>query len=143
MTETADFWDTNLLLGYTVDWDSLGPPVDTYLQARGSRRETIASTRVFEEARRVVKKQRRRARTAADRVFEQFDAGRHDTVDDVKDFVCAEFADDWGKVDPVLDYIDHHDSAFLSRRRTRNGRSGRRSRRSQMTSLSQTTLSNG
>ena len=122
MTETADFWDTNLLLGYTVDWDRLGPPVDTYLQARGSHRETIASTRVFEEARRVVEKQRRRARTAADRVFEQFDAGRHDTVDDVKDFVCAEFADDWGKVDPVLDYIDHHGSAFLGLTQTNSER---------------------
>ena|GEM_PF-3410033 len=113
MTETADFWDTNLLLGYTVDWDRLGPPVDAYLQARGTQRETVASTRVFEEARRVVEKQRRRARTAADRVFEQFDAGGYDTVDDVKDFVYATFADDWGKADPVLDYIDYHDSAFL------------------------------
>lgn len=114
MSETkADFWDTNLLLGYTVEWDELGPPVDTYLQTRGSSRETVASTRVFEEARRVIEKQRQRARTAANRVFEQFDAGDYDTIDDVKKFVHAECGDDWGKVGPVLDYIDHHDGAFL------------------------------
>lgn len=109
----TDFWDTNLLLGYTVDWDDFGQPVGTYRQERGSNREMAASTRAFEEAKSVVEKQRRRARQAADRVFEQFDSGRHDTVADVKQFVYGEFADDWGKVGPVLEYIDHHGDAFV------------------------------
>lgn len=108
-----DFWDTNLVVGYTVDWDRYGPPVEAYLRARGDERETVASTRAFDEAEAVVETQRRRVRQAADRVFEAFDAGRHDSVTDVKGFVHAEFGDDWAKVSPVLDYIDHHDGAFL------------------------------
>lgn len=117
-----DFWDTNIVLGYTVEWDDFSSPVDSYLQTRASERELIASTRVFDEALSVVEKQRRRARQAADRVFEQFDSGPYDTIEDVKGFVHSEFDDDWQKVGPILSYIDYHDSAFLGLTQTDSDR---------------------
>lgn len=108
-----DFWDTNIVLGYTVEWDDFNSPVDSYLQTRASERELIASTRVFDEALSVIEKQRKRVRQAADRVFEQFDSGPYDTIEDVKRFVHGEFGDDWQKVGPILSYIDYHNNAFL------------------------------
>lgn len=117
-----DFWDTNIVLGYTVEWDDFTSPVDSYLQTRASERELIASTRVFDEALKVVENQRRRARQAADRVFGTFDAGQYDTIDDVQAFVHSEFAEDWQKVGPILSYIDHHDSAFLGLTQTNSER---------------------
>lgn len=109
----SDFWDTNILLGYTIEWDDLGSPVESYLENRATERELIASTRGFDEALSVVEKQRKRTREAADRIFEQFETGQYDTIKDVKKFVHREFGDSWGKIGPILSYIDYHDDAFL------------------------------
>lgn len=114
----TDFWDTNIILGYTVRWDDLGSPVESYLSSRATDRELITSTRVFDEALGVVETQRKRAREAADRVFERFESSRYDTIEDVKKFVHREYAEDWGKVGPILGYIDYHDGAFLGLTRT-------------------------
>ncbi|WP_436931552.1 hypothetical protein [Halosimplex halobium] len=109
----TDFVETNVILAKTLEWDDLSVPVSEYLADRGSSQSLVTSARVFEEARRVVEKQRKRIREVAEKIHEDFDPGYFDTIDDVLKFVDREFLDRWDKLDPIKRYIEYYDSGFL------------------------------
>lgn len=112
-SEPIDFLDTNVVLGYTIQWDAYTTEVERYIDDRGNEQELVTSTRVFEEALSVVEKQRKRAREVADEIFEGFDPSHFDTVEDVKGFVRREYRSEWDKLGPILEYIEYHDGGYL------------------------------
>lgn len=100
------FVETNIVIGYTVDWDRQSPVVREYLDSRTSATNIHTSPRVLEEAEGVVNDRRRAAKQAARLVFEKFEAGdHHPPVDQVVDFVRSELSHER---DAVVDHVIQH-----------------------------------
>lgn len=99
------FVETNIIIGYTVDWDRQAPIVRQYI-ASTSGADLHTSPRVLSEAEGVVNDRRRLAKQAAKRIFQNFDAGSHrPTIDDIVDFVYGELVH-YGEL--VVDHIIQH-----------------------------------
>lgn len=100
------FVETNIVIGYTVDWDRQSPVVREYLDSRTSSTNIHTSPRVLEEAEDVINDRRRAAKQAARLVFEKFEAGnRHPPVDQIVDFVRSELSHERGT---VVDHVIQH-----------------------------------
>lgn len=99
------FVETNIIIGYPVDWDRQAPVVRPYLDSL-SGINLHTSRRVLEEAEDVINDRRRLAKQAARRIFQDLDAGRHRPgTQQIVDFV-------WGELshcrDSVVDHVIQH-----------------------------------
>lgn len=84
------FIETNLIIGYTVDWDRQAPVVDTYLDSITGT-DLYTSRRVLTEAEDVVNKRRRLAKQAARRIFQDFDTSHSQPkINDIIKFITRE-----------------------------------------------------
>lgn len=110
---SSHFVDTNILIGYSVAWDSQSHPVEQYTSS-GSFHEADhwASEAVLDEAEDVVNKQRRLSRQAAKVVFEQgnVDPGP-DAEQDLINLVRSEFDDD--SISGVLSLMEDNPHLFI------------------------------
>lgn len=110
------FIDTNILIGYTVEWDRLGGTVGTYLNVVGHDRTIYSSPRAVKEALYVVREQRRLAKRATRIVYEDYDrAGTYDEIEHIKRFVHSELADGTGDttgIGGVLALIEEKENTF-------------------------------
>jgi hypothetical protein len=104
--------DTNIILGFTIDWQDKSQPLNTYISNVESDVSLVASERVFQEAKNVVRKQRQLAKLAGRVVFQEM--GRNNpyaSTQDIIDTVWAKFAnrDDVQKntLSAVCGYIEH------------------------------------
>lgn len=108
------FVETNIIIGYTVEWDRQAAVVQQYLDSTvgvGFR----TSPRVLSEAEDVVNKRRRLAKQAAKRIFENFDPGTtRPSVDVIVDFVYGELRDfRHPVVDHVIQHIKDNESYYI------------------------------
>lgn len=86
------FVETNIIIGYPVDWDRQAPVVRPYLDSL-SGINLHTSRRVLEEAEDVINDRRRLAKQAARRIFQDLDAGRHRPgTQQIVDFVWGELS---------------------------------------------------
>jgi hypothetical protein len=86
------FIETNIIIGYTVDWDQQAPVVKQYLDSIHSI-DLYTSPRVLTEAEDVVNDRRRLTKQAAQLIFQDFDAGRHQPpIQQIVDFVWRELS---------------------------------------------------
>lgn len=86
------FVETNIIIGYPVDWDRQAPVVRPYLDSL-SGINLHKSRRVLEEAEDVINDRRRLAKQAARRIFQDLDAGRHRPgTQQIVDFVWGELS---------------------------------------------------
>jgi hypothetical protein len=101
-----DFIETNIIIGYTVDWDRQSSVVQQYVEVRAGGVDLHTSSRVIAEAEDVISDRRRLAKQAARRIFQDFSAsGRHPPVDQVVDFVRGELSH---KRDVAVDHVIQH-----------------------------------
>lgn len=70
----SHFIETNILLGYTVDWDDQSSGINGYLNAVDTAVDLSTSVRAVNEAKKVVTDRRRPTVQAARLVFEEFEA---------------------------------------------------------------------
>lgn len=113
------FADTNVIIGYTVNWDRLENVVTTYLGCLDEGCTVHFSTRAIKEAIGVVRRQRRLAKRAARCVFEDFDpSGSHNEVEHIKSFVLSELGSGAGNppvsgLGGLLEFIGTNDGLFV------------------------------
>lgn len=99
------FVETNIIIGYTVEWDRQVSTVEEYLDGI-SDVELRTSIRVLDEAEKVVNERRRVTKQAANKIFQDFDAGRgRPQVDEIVDFVYKELSH---YRDAVVDHVIQH-----------------------------------
>lgn len=117
------FVETNIIIGYTVDWDRQAPVVRQYI-ASTSGVDLHTSLRVLSEAEGVVNDRRRLAKQAAKRIFENFDAGsRRPSVDDIVDFVYGELSHYGASiVDHVIQHIRDNEDYYIGLTQVNNRR---------------------
>lgn len=108
------FIETNILIGYTVDWDGQSSGVNGYLTAVDATRNLSTSLRAVDEAKKVVTDRRRPTVQAARLIFEEFEAktdqpSKSDIIgflrpklDHLRDSVRSH----------VFDYIEHRIEMF-------------------------------
>lgn len=88
------FCDTNIVIGYTVDWSTLNNPVATYFDCLGDRCVVHFSERAIKEAKTVIQRHRRFAKRAARLVFEKFSPTRdHSQLEHIEGFLRSELGD--------------------------------------------------
>lgn len=99
------FIETNIIIGYTVDWDRQAPVVRPYIDSL-SGIDLHTSPRVLTEAEDVVNERRRLAKQVARRIFQDFETGgRRPQIQQIIDFVWAEL-DRYR--DSVVDHVVQH-----------------------------------
>ena len=104
--ETRDFIETNIIIGYTVDWDRHQASVQEYIESRSDQVDMYTCARVLKEAEDVVSARRRVAKQAAKLVFQNFDGSVEPfEIDDVVGFVRKELGNNR---DPVVDHVIQH-----------------------------------
>ncbi|MDH5020385.1 hypothetical protein [Halobacterium rubrum] len=116
------FIDTNILIGYTVEWDNQRDPVSEYTSANPYAEAAIhTSEAVLDEAEDVVNKQRRLAKQAARKVFEDCDTdGGVNAEQDIIDFIRSEFDDD--SIRGVLRLVSHIPNLYIGLSQSDNTR---------------------
>lgn len=101
---SEEFIETNIVIGYTVDWDRMAADVQQYLDT--GRANLHTSSLVLDEAEKVINERRTLAKQAARKIFTDFDApNHHPPVDQIVDFVRSEFSQ---KRDAVVDHVIQH-----------------------------------
>jgi hypothetical protein len=101
-----DFAETNIIIGYTVDWDRQSSIVQQYVESRASQTHLHTCSRVLDEAEDVINERRRVAKQAARIVFQDFEVSDyHPPVDQIVDFVRRELSH---KRDAVVDHVIQH-----------------------------------
>lgn len=84
--------DTNIILGFTIDWQNKSQPLKTYISSIESNVSLVASERIFQEAKNVVRKQRQLAKLAGRVIFQEM--GRNNpyaSTQDIIDTIWAKF----------------------------------------------------
>lgn len=88
------FCDTNIVMGYTVQWSTLNNPVATYFDCLEDRCVVYFSERAIKKARRVIRQHRQLAKQAARLVFEKFSlTGDHSQLKHIEGFLRSELGD--------------------------------------------------
>lgn len=106
-----DFIETNIVIGYTVDWDRQSSVVGQYLENRPTNTTLHTSPRVLDEAERVITDRRRIAKQAARRLFQDFESDGGDlgdgrpNIEDVVDFVYSDLD---SQRESVRDHVIQH-----------------------------------
>lgn len=110
----SHFIETNILIGYTVNWDNQSSKVNGYLNAVDTAVDLSTSIRAVDEAKKVITERRQPTVQAARLVFEEFEAhtdrpSKSDIIgflrpklDHLRDAVRSH----------VFDYIEHEISMF-------------------------------
>lgn len=108
------FVETNIIIGYTVDWDRQAQVVRTYLDSL-SGIDLHTSPRVLTEAEDVVNDRRRLAKQAARRIFQDFEAGRHrPETQQIVDFIWRELRHNRESVvDHVIQHIRDNENYYI------------------------------
>lgn len=108
------FIETNLVIGYTVDWDRQAPVARGYIDSIAAI-DLHTSPRVLTEAEDVVNERRRLTKQAARRIFQDFETGRMaPSVDQIVDFTYRELSHCRNSVvDHVIQYIKDHSGYFI------------------------------
>lgn len=108
------FIETNIIIGYTVDWDQQAPVVKQYLDSITSI-NLHTSPRVLTEAEDVVNDRRRLTKQAAQLIFQDFDAGRHQPpIQQIVDFVWRELSHYRDSVvSHVVQHIRDHEQYYI------------------------------
>jgi predicted nucleic acid-binding protein len=100
------FLETNLVIGYTVDWDRQSSVVEQYVDSLSSETTVRTSSRVLNEAEDVINDRRRLAKQAARAIFQDFESGsRRPPVDQLVGFVRSTLSD---KRDSAVDHVIQH-----------------------------------
>ena len=101
-----DFIETNIIIGYTVDWDRQSSVVQQYVETRADGVDIHTCSRVLGEAEDVINDRKRLAKQAARRVFQDCNApGRNTPVNQVINFVRRELSH---KRDAEVDHVIQH-----------------------------------
>lgn len=109
------FVETNIVIGYTVEWDRQWPTVQRYFDA-ASEGTLYTSPRVLTEAEDVVNERRRLAKQAARRIFREFEAAQRgrQPIDQIVDFVYGEFSHCRNSVvDHVIQHIEDNPGYYI------------------------------
>ncbi|WP_277543559.1 hypothetical protein [Haloarcula laminariae] len=118
------FVETNIIIGYTVEWDRQAPVVKSYLDSL-SGIDLHTSPRVLSEAENVVNERRRLAKQAARHIFQDFETGhRRPGIDEIVDFVWKKLSDCRdAAVDHVIQHIEDNEYYYtgLTQVDSRNG----------------------
>lgn len=100
------FVETNIVIGSTVAWDRQSATIEQYLQSITSGVNLWTSSRVLDEAEKVVNERGRVAKQAAKRIFDHFDASnQHPPIKQVINFVRGELSH---HRDAVVDHVIQH-----------------------------------
>lgn len=100
------FIETNIIIGYTVNWDRLATDVQQYVDTSAGRANLHTSSLVLDEAEDVINERRALAKQAARQIFADFTApDHHPPVDQIVDFVRDELSQ---KRDAVVDHVIQH-----------------------------------
>jgi hypothetical protein len=103
----SHFIETNILIGYTVDWDDQSSVVNGYFNAVGTAADLSTSTRAVSEAKKVVTDRRRPTVQAARLVFEEFEAHTdHPSQSDIIGFLRP-------KLDDLRDPVRNHVFSYI------------------------------
>ena len=115
-----DFVETNIVIGYTVDWDRQSSIVQRYVDTRTSSVKLHTCSRVLDEAEDVINDRRRLAKQAARLVFQEFDTqSRHPPVSKVVDVVRDRLSHKRvAAVDHVIQHIEDHEYYYTGLART-------------------------
>jgi hypothetical protein len=106
------FVETNLVIGYTVDWDRHMEVVENYISSSGAD-PIYTSDRVLNEAEKVITDRRRLAVQAANQVYREFEGSPPISVDDVVGFVWKVLSNQQNSaVDHVIQYIEQNQSLY-------------------------------
>ncbi|WP_318569901.1 hypothetical protein [Salinigranum marinum] len=108
------FIETNIIIGYTVDWDQQAPVVKQYLDSI-TRIDIHTSPRVLTEAEDVVNDRRRLTKQAARLIFQDFDTGRRQPpIQQIVDFVWRELSHYRDSVvSHVVQHIRDHEQYYI------------------------------
>lgn len=117
------FVETNIIIGYTVDWDRQVPVVRSYLGSL-SGVNLHTSSRVLEEAEDVINDRRRLAKQAARRIYQDFNAGRRrPQTQQIVDFVWGELSNyRESVVDHVIQHIRDNENYYIGLTQVENRR---------------------
>lgn len=112
------FLDTNILIGYTVDWDPHHHPCDQYIQATKAHGCCLhTSQRVYEEARNKIEEVKRKSKQVLERIPETFDAKPVIRVKPhIRDFtlqVLSDFEDD-STISAIIQYFSYRNPKMRS-----------------------------
>ena len=101
------FCDTNIIIGYTVQWSNLSNPVAAYFGCIDDCCNVRFSKRAIEEARSVIQQHRRVAQQAARLVFEKYvPSNTYSQLEDIKRFVRSELSNGHrGPSDSILNGV--------------------------------------
>ena len=115
-----DFVETNIIIGYTVDWDRQSAVVQRYVDTRAKSAKLHTCSRVLDEAEDVINARRRLAKQAARLVFQEFDTqSRHPPVSQVVNFVRDRLRHKRAAaVDHVIQHIEDHEYYYTGLART-------------------------
>ena len=116
----SDFMETNIIIGYTVDWDRQSAVVQRYVDTRTRSVKLHTCSRVLDEAENVINDRRRLAKQAARLVFQEFDTqSRHPPVNRVVGFVRDRLSHKRNAaVDHVIQHIEDHEYYYTGLART-------------------------
>lgn len=107
------FLDTNIIIGYTVNWDRQFPSIQNYVSAIRGNTSIYSSERVLSESEKTVSKRRRLTKQAAKSIFDDFSGRRPIADQDIIDFVYRELNQySENAVDHVLQFIQEEMSIF-------------------------------
>jgi hypothetical protein len=101
------FCDTNIVIGYTVQWSNMRNPVTAYFNCLDECCNIHFSERAIEEARSVIQQHRRVVQQAARLIFEKYvPSDAYSQLEDIKKFVHSELSDGHrGPSDSILNGI--------------------------------------
>jgi predicted nucleic acid-binding protein len=107
-SEGRHFIDTNIVIGFTIEWDHFNEPSQSHLTDSSVRVHT--SDYVLDEARNKIEGCRRDLRQAVDLINSEFEPGNDwELINDIRKFLTRELNN---PSSPVIDYITHHENLF-------------------------------